>query len=119
MKDEEEHYKKILKDYDETKKSKILKNKISEYINNYYYNEKIRNENNTIANSNINFDTDENKHNNDYIKMNYNNKSCWLDSCLFIYKNIIFQNYKDNNFSKLCLSNEIQNFLNDICTIND
>lgn len=94
LKGEEEHYKKILKDYDETKKSKILKNKISEYINNYYFNKKIRNENNTIVNSNINFDTDENKHNNDYIKMrffNYNNNSCWLDSFLFIYKNIIFK----------------------------
>ena len=42
-----------------------------------------------------------------------------MDSFLFIYKNIIIQNYKDNKFSRLCLSNEIQNFLNDICTISD
>ena len=122
LKDEDEHYKIILKDYDETKKSKILKNKISEYINNYYYHVKIRNEKNTIDNSEINFDTDKNKHNNDYIKIsffNYNNNSCWVDCFLFIYNNIIFQNYKDNKSSKLCLSDEIQNFFNDICIINN
>ena len=76
----------------------------------------------TIVNSDIKFDSEKNNINNDYIKtrfFNYYNNSCWVNCFLFIYKNIIFQKYKDNNFNKLCLSNEIQMFLNDIYKIND
>ena len=114
LKDEDEHYKIILKDYDETKKSKILKNKISEYINNYYYNEKIRNEKNTIDNLDINFDTDKNKHNNDYIKIsffNYNNNRCrWFVFCLFI-KILYFKIIKITNLQNFVYLMKFKVFL--------
>ena len=70
-----------------------------------------------------NYEINQNKNKTDYIE------ACfliiiiivagWIAFFLFIYKNIIFPYYKDNNSSQLCLSEEILMLLNDIFTIND
>ena len=119
--DEEDHYKKVLTNWDNKRKSKTMINKSLEYQNNYICNKTIgnlninNNLNNTIFNNNLDFDINTEN----YIFFNYKNQSCWVDCFLFIFKTLIYKNYKGELINNLKLSPQLQCFLEDISNIND
>ena len=45
----------------------------------------------------------------------YNNKSCWLDCFLFIFKNIIYDKFPDKDLFNLKLEIDVEYFIKDIC----